>query len=458
MIMQGLNSLCEYNATARHNVDTKNKNNLFFKALLESCRYVPTRKSTKTHYNSKDKYISGRTKGMLTNIWQGRLVFLRLIILLAVVVLCLAGLACIKATSGPSGQFIFKQLMWISLGVVCFIAVNLVHYRWLGQISYFLFAISLLLLAMVLAGKYLHLGFLVPSIRGSARWLKLLPLNSHNALVQAARLQPSEIAKLAYILALAWYLRHRKNYRTLRGLIGPFALTMLPMMLIILEPDLGTTLLFPPILFAMLFVAGARVRHLLIIILLGLLAAPLFYFTMKPYQKERIEVLLRQNSKNPYWYRGPGYQLRQSKICIGSGGISGQGWGKGIFIQYRFLPDRHNDFIFALIAHQWGLVGSLILLGLYAVVVIGSVSIASYHCDPFARLVAIGTAALLAAQMFINIGMTMGLMPVTGMTLPFVSYGGSSLVCNFLALGLLFNIARHRPHNLVRDDFEFDDD
>ena len=180
---------------------------------------------------------------------------------------------------------------------------------------------------------------------------------------------------------------------------------------------------------------------------------------MEPYQRDRIKVLLKQGTDDPYWLRGSGYQLHQSKICIGSGQITGRGWGEGIYIHYKkFLPERHNDFIFSLIAHQWGFVGCLIVLGLYGLIILGGIEIASQQTDPFGRILALGISALLAVQTCINVGMTMGLMPVTGMTLPFISYGGSSLLSSLLTLGLLVNVARHRPRQIARRAFEFYDE
>jgi len=394
---------------------------------------------------------------MFARIWQGRRGGLRLVVLVAVAALLLMGLASIYAT-GRMGDF-HKQLVWIGAGIFVFLLVNLVHYRRLGEVSYGLFGLSLVLLMVVLVGKCFHIASIVPEINGATRWIKLLPLNSESALGRAARIQPSEVTKITYILALAWYLRHRKNYRNLRGLIGPFALTLLPMALILLQPDLGTVLLFIPVLFGVLFVAGTRVRDLVVVMSLALLLSPLFYSMLKPYQKERIAVLLKQGQDDPYWLRGAGYQLHQSKICIGSGQLTGHGWRKGTFVRYgNFLPHRHNDFIFALIAHQWGFFGALVLLGLYVVIIICGIEIAAAQVDPFGRLIAVAVSMLIATGLFINVGVTMGLMPVTGMTLPFVSYGGSSLLSNFLALGLLANVARHRPHQIANKPFEFDDD
>jgi rod shape-determining protein RodA len=386
--------------------------------------------------------------------------------LLSVVLLVLIGLITIYTTSTDlSGQkttiFARKQLVWLGLGLVLMAVVNLVPYRSLGRYSNTLFALSLGLLILVLMGKYLQLTNFVPNIRGATRWIKLIPINSDSFIVRAARIQPSEIAKITYILALAWYLRHRENYRTLKGLIGPFTLTLFPMVLILLEPDLGTVLLFLPMLFIVLYAAGARIKHLLTFIIIALILCPICYYTpglMKSYQRDRIKVLWNQNTEDPYWLEDSGYQLHRSKVCIGSGQLAGQGWKSNSIAQYDYPPDQHNDFIFAMIAHQWGFLGSMVVFLLYSLVILGAIEIASSQSEPFGRLLAMGIATLLAAQMCINIGMTMGLMPITGMNLPFVSYGGSSLLANFIALGLLINVARHRHLVLTRKSFEFGDE
>ena len=380
---------------------------------------------------------------MLEMIWQGRLGGLRWAMIAAVGLLLACGLACIYKYD--LGNF-NRQIMWILIGVGAFAAVNLVHYRFLGEVSYLLFALTLVLLGVILVGKYLVKTEAIPMINGAYRWIKLGPM----------QVQPSEMAKLAYILALAWYLRLRSNYRRFGGLIGPFALTLLPIGLIIKEPDLGTVLLFLPILFVLLFIAGARIRHLAIIVVLGLAAAYPFYTMMPTYQQNRIKVLLKQNTDNPNWLRNEGFQLDQSKTYIALGGMTGQGWGESELLRYE-LPHGHNDFIFALIGHQWGFVGASLLIVLYILLIIGGIEIAANQPEPFGRLIAVGICTLFAAQMFINIGMTMGLTPITGMTLPFVSYGGSSLVSSFLALGLLINVARHRPYKGYHQPFEFDD-
>ena len=352
-----------------------------------------------------------------------------------------------------------------------------------GKVVYLLFAFSLALLVLV---------FFLPPINYSHRWIDLVIF----------KFQPSELAKLTLILLLAWYLRLGDHFRKLPGLIPPFVLTMVPMGLVLCEPDLGTSLLFLPTLYVMLFMAGAKLQHLAGIVLVGtvLLLLPLprnvnlnagpqetkdrqamayhwnenpwtFQYKensyivsagplslMKHHQIKRISGWLNQGEDDPGMAHGDGYQLRQSKIILGSGKITGCGdWEEGKFY-FRTLPEDHTDFIFSIIAGQWGFVGCVILFLLYAVIIVFGVEIAATTYEPFGRLLAVGVLGLLVSQIFINVGMTMGLMPVTGMTLPLVSYGGSSLVVNCAALGLLVNVGQRRPILLGRRPFEHKED
>jgi len=315
-----------------------------------------------------------------------------------------------------------------------------------------------------LVDKFVDLPF-VPVKHGVRRWIQIGPL---------PQFQPSELCKIAYVLALAWYLRYYSNYRKFTGLIGPFILTLLPMALIVFEPDLGTVVLMMPILFAMLFVAGARSRHLLIIILLAIFASPLLWHFMEPYQRSRISSVLLQSNwirqktlKYPMlcrilagnrnnietWEKNDGYQLTHSKFAIASGGAGGTGFRKGPYVKYSFLPDRHNDFIFALIGHQWGFRGCAAVLLLYVIIVACGLEIAVANTEPFARLLAVGLVAMFAVEVIVNVSMAIGLMPITGLTLPFVSYGGSSLLVSFLGIGLLNNIGRYRPFTIAAKSF-----
>ncbi len=405
---------------------------------------------------------------------QGRLIIIRVILLTATLALLAVGVMVIysvghPADPGPATQTADlanlwkKQLVFAAIGAAGFIAINLINYRRLGAISYWIYALILLLLATLLLDKIVDVPF-VPVINYTRRWLRI---GTGSTFLQV---QPSEFCKLAYILALGWYLRYRSNYRNLTALIGPFALTLLPMVLILAEPDLSTMLLMMPILFIMLFVAGAKVKHLLAIAIIALLVSPLFWHKMKPYQRIRISSVLLQNEwirhsaqqnhtlggilvgtrfSTKQWKDNWGYHLIRSKYAVASGGMSGYGFRKGPFIKYNFLPARHNDFIFAVIAQQWGFIGCLTLLGLYVIIIYCGLEIAANNTDPFGRLLVSGIVVMFAAQVIVNVSMTMGLMPITGLTLPLVSYGGSSLMVNMCAVGLLNNVGRSRPFTVA---------
>lgn len=406
---------------------------------------------------------------------KGRLIVVRLILLTAVLALVVVGIAAIysvghPAESSPAGQtddlanFWKKQVVFAVLGVVGFIVVNLVNYRRLGALSYWIYTSVLLLLAVLLLDKVVDIPF-VPVINSARRWLRI------GTASRFLQVQPSEFCKLAFILALAWYLRYRSNYRSFRALIGPFALTLLPMVLILLEPDLGTVLLMMPVLFAMLFVAGAKVKHLLIIVLMAVLVSPLLWHYMQSYQRTRIssvllqsgwvqekvlqypalgEILVGRKFSTKRWENDWGYHLIRSKYAVASGRMSGYGFRRGPFIKYNFLPERHNDFIFAAIAHQWGFLGGAALLGLYAIIIGCGLEIAAHNTDPFGRLLAVGIVAMFVVEVIVNVSMTLGLMPITGLTLPLVSYGGSSLLVSMASVGLLNNVGRYRPFSVAR--------
>ncbi|NQU76074.1 MAG: FtsW/RodA/SpoVE family cell cycle protein [Planctomycetes bacterium] len=438
-------------------------------------------------------------------------ILLTLLALLAISVLAIhvAG----KSDEDVAGCAV-KQLAFAAVGLAVFFLATTVHYQRVGQASYTLFAGTLVLLVAVL---------LFPDRRGSHRWIYMPWLSQ-------ITFQPSELAKLTFIIALAWYLRYRDSYRRLAGLIVPFVITLIPLGLILMEPDLGTALLLLPTLMVMLFMAGAKLRHVLVIVAMGLAAILLpmprpvdknvfaaeadkfdswrlgpatfyhprqFYrpdgtinwgrmaampavycrlqlgdggvFDLQPlslmvmeqtgrqYQVKRIEGWLRQD--DPRTRASIGYQQYYSTLILGSGRWFGMGaWKKAAGGYFQMIPDEHTDFIFSVIGAQWGFVGCAGVLALYVIIFVFGADIASVTRDPFGRLLAVGVLALMAAQIFINIGMTMGLMPITGMTLPLVSYGGSSLLVNCAALGLLVNVGRHRQVSLAPKPFEFDGD
>jgi rod shape determining protein RodA len=398
-------------------------------------------------------------------------------LLAPVAVLCALGLAGIYASEADLAQHgqglphTSRQIAYIAVSLLAMFALTRLSYARLGRWSHGIYALMLLLLAALLVDRFLVDLPLIPSdVRGTGarRWIRLAYL----------QVQPSEFAKLAYVMALAWYLRYRKNYRRLVGLIGPFALTILPMVLILLEPDLGTVVLLMPVLLALLFVAGAKVRHLAAVLLACLAVSPvMFRYVMRDYQRlrllgpllqsetvrhalvsdDRLRNLLRISTADVRrWDVRSGYQLLQSKVAIGSGGPAGLGLQGGPYVRYAvFLPDRHNDFIFSVIANQWGLAGALLVLACFGLIMAVGLEVATLTDEPFARLLVIGMVVLLAAQALCNVGMTVGLTPVTGMTLPFVSFGGSSMVASFLALGFIINVAQRRPRTIARKPFEF---
>ena len=353
------------------------------------------------------------------------------------------------------GERTARQLLFLLTGVGLMLLTLRPSYQKLGRYAYPFYALVIVLLTLLVLGHVLgrfspsHLPGVTP-VRNTYRWIGWEPF----------RIQPSEFMKLALVLALARYLRFRSSYRHWRGLVAPFLLTLLPMVLILFQPDLGTLLMLLPVLFTMLFVAGARLRHLLIVVLLGCATIPAFYtWGMSDYQRERIDVLLKQNTTDEGWQMGKGYQLRQSKIALGTGGLTGTGYGEGIFVQYdTLLPEEHNDFIFAIIGHQWGLVGGVLVILAYSLIVLFGLEVATVTNDPFGRLVAVGAIVMIVVQAMLNMSMNIGLAPITGMPLPFVSYGGSSLWTNFIALGLLVNVAQRRPLLIADPPFEHRND
>lgn len=308
-------------------------------------------------------------------------------------------------------------------------------------------------LALVVGGLLVFV--LIPAVpewivkpRNSARrWIDLGPVD----------FQPSELAKLAYVASLAVWLESRRNYRRFVGLMVPFALSFIPMGLILVEPDLGTAMLFLPTLVAMLIAAGARLRHLLVIAVAGAALAWFAYPHLRDHQKERIDAFYYQLIGDDRHEDGIGYQGRKAIILAGAGGATGVGAERASeLVDRNKLPESHNDMVFAVVVLRWGVLGAAATWGLFLVVVASGLIVAARTNDPFGRLLAVGIVAVLFGQMTINTGMTIGVLPITGMNLPFVSYGGSSLVFSWMLIGLLFNVALRRPRFLSRESREFD--
>lgn len=335
------------------------------------------------------------------------------------------------------GVFFTRQLMWAILSVPAMLLCTLVSYRLLRGWSYPMFAVSIVLLVVV---------YFLPAKNGAHRWIPL----------GISDFQPSEMAKLSFIMSLAQYLMYRRNYRSIPGLVAPFLLMLVPMGLILREPDLGTSLVFPPILYAMLFAAGARPRHLIFVALLGVAVLPVLWMSMSAEQKSRVVTLFVQEDGGPA-PRGDGYQLHQAKQMLSLGGV----WGSEVNgmtlddpLAYH-LPACRTDFIFCLIGERWGLLGCTAVLLLYALLFARGMMIAASTREPFGRLLAVGIVALLATQTLINSGMTVGLMPVTGLTLPLLSHGGSSLLITSICIGLLLNVGMRPGYEMTPEPFRF---
>lgn len=358
-------------------------------------------------------------------------------ILVCATVLVLLGLSGIARGDelAGGGTCWARQMVWVSLALPVMFAVTQVPYRALRPSSYVIFGVALVLLLVV---------FAMPARHGARRWIPLGLLY----------FQPSELAKLAYILALSHYLMYHHNYRRLPGLVVPFLLTLVPVGLVLREPDLGTALLFLPVLFAMLFAAGARPRHLVLIGLLGVAVSPLLWLGMNVEQRSRIVAVFTQEDGGPL-PKGDGYHLYQSKQMLLAGGIWGSELAADPERRAGHLPASRTDFVFCLVGERWGLAGCLVVLVAYTVLFVRGLAIAAATREPFGRLLAVGIVVLLASQTIINAGMTVGLMPITGMTLPLVSYGGSSLLATAVALGLLINVGMRPGYEITPEPFRF---
>ncbi len=377
-------------------------------------------------------------------------------VLVAVSVLSALGVISIWADRDSTGASQGpKQLLFLLIAMIGMFAFQAIDYRTIGRYAWTFYILSLALLAYTLLPFVRGEGLLrVPYRGGAYAWINLGFMT----------LQPAELTKLAFILVLARYLRFRSNYRTLRGLLAPFALALFPVAMILKQPDLGTALTFIPTLFAMLFVAGAKLKHLMMIVLLALLTAPAAWLSgtdlpvfrhlpaiVKEYQRQRVFAMF---SDDPRSGRDHNFQINMAHTAMGSGGLAGKGFGN-VPVGSR-VPESHNDMIFALIGEQFGYFGCLVVLAAYIVLFTAGVEISAANREPFGKLVAIGIVAVLAGQAFINLMVVTRLMPVTGVTLPFISYGGSSLLASYLSAGLLLNVGQNRPLVLARESFEFD--
>lgn len=456
-----------------------------------------------------------------------------------------------------------KQLVWLGVALAVFVVAMVPSYTRLAGASYYLYGLSLVVLVLMVVVR--KIGGYVPGVAYPVYDIRAWIHPIHGAyswiVIPGAGIsfQPSEITKITFIMALAYYLRYRKNFRTWQGLVAPFVLALVPTALILYASDLGTAMLFLPILFLMLFAAGARPKHLLAVIAVGLVMVPVFYSSLRGYQRMRIDSWLlegcaerlhfvlsepppepavdpatgqpvkvragltdekkaaladeitsmwrfrlwrlavaiswaeeapeadlsrqrlfaalddrpapgetavppgppgvrRFNALRNYFaalLNDAGHHQFQAHIAAGAGGWTGRGWLQGTQTRYGLLPEDQTDFLFPTLAEQFGFLGALFIIFLYGLLVVLGIDVSFSTTEPFGRLFVVGVVALLAGQGFLNMAMSIGLMPITGIPLPLMSYGGSSLVSTFLALGLVCNVALRRLFLIAPRPFEW---
>jgi rod shape determining protein RodA len=326
----------------------------------------------------------------------------------------------------------FDQLIFSFFGLGIMYLVGKMDYRKFYDAAYIFYGLNVILLLMVLVGGKDALG--------ARRWIDLGPFS----------FQPSELTKLSIVLMLGRYfsdIRPRLSFDFFTkaqaffvNLLVPFLLTAVLMLLIFKQPDLGTSLLIFGMFMVMLFASGIEYKYFFGFLFCIFAATPFAWHVLKPYQKDRLLVFLNPNI-DPL---GAGYTIIQSKIAIGSGQIFGKGWLSGTQNQLNFLPERHTDFIFSVIGEEWGFVGAVVLIYFYFRLIENSFMVAEQVKDNFGTLVCVGIVAILVLQVVINIGMVMGLFPVVGLTLPFVSYGRSSFLVFLIMMGFLLNLSKRR--------------
>ena len=388
--------------------------------------------------------------------------------LLLAICLCIGvGITAIYSASynwdlGLAGSIYEKQIIWALLGVTVMVITMVIPLKLFYALAYVLYGLTIALLILVLE-------------LGDRRWFNIGPIH----------IQPSELAKITTVLVIARFLAYRSRDLTrARAYIPPLLFVLVPILLVFKQPDLGTALVFSILILPMFFWAGARPVHLfflispaltlicafhpwmlvaMVLLLIGslflerprlftasiLLLVNLAVAVIAPYmwenklhdyQKRRILTFLDPNMDK----LGAGYQVIQSKIAIGSGGLKGKGFLEGTQTKLAFLPEQHTDFIFSVICEEFGFIGAFFVLALFIFILWRALSIATQAKSRFSSLTAIGLATILLFHIFVNIGMTVGLMPVTGLPLPFLSYGGSTLITNMILVGLLLNIYANR--------------
>lgn len=355
-------------------------------------------------------------------------------LLFTVVAISILGIIIIMSATennitGDPLYYVRRQVMFGVIGLVFTFLMLSVDYHHYARLSHYFYAFNIFLLILVL--------FIGRQAGGAQRWIDLKFFD----------LQPSELAKFIIIVTLAKLLADREGeFEGIFDLALPFLFVGLPMLLIFLQPDLGTSLVFLAVTFSMLFMAGAPGRQLFATIVVGAgVGIPLLWQFLRPYQKMRLIVFVNPEI-DPMGY---GYQLLQSMIAIGAGGSYGYFFRSGELFQgtqsgLNYLPAQHTDFIFSVLGEEFGFLGSTVMLLLFFFLIYRIIRIAIAAKDTYGSLICVGVASLIMFQVLVNIGMTISIMPVTGLPLPFMSYGGSAYLVNMLCIGLVLNIGMRR--------------
>ncbi|PYJ11525.1 MAG: rod shape-determining protein RodA [Verrucomicrobia bacterium] len=324
-----------------------------------------------------------------------------------------------------AGEFWRKQANWVAVGFFAFMVTSLIDYRWIrwGALPMYLAGIGFLILTKFMGTK----------VYGSRSWLHLGPIN----------FQPAQLAVVAGIMVLALFLSQFRDMHPMLRLLCCGVIVGAPCLLILMQPDLGETIIWGPVLLALLFVGGIPLRYLICLVLIVATCIPIAYIGLKPYQQDRITAFVHPDIDK----QGAAWAINQSLIAIGSGGWSGKGFkAPNTQIELGFLPATavHNDYIFSAIGEQWGFVGGMFLLGAFALLLLTCLFVAFFAGDQFGLLLVIGITALIFTHVFQNIGMTISMLPITGVPLPLISYSGSFVLMIMFGLGIVNSVWVHR--------------